>query len=239
MRGNILSYNPLTEVVNELKGKMKALLPQLNTQIAIIDDLADLKYIDPELEEERAEYIKDYVETNFSLIEINQYSIPLSGVLLGFFKISKKVMLVLYSATGKSGTLLAYRGVLNAFTAKIDEALDKLQEIYELESIAYEIIRLKKVKAVEATPALAFDTSIPTTTTVPLETLSPTEVYPKLDPKYAKKKFAFKEGLCLQYADGKNNLEDISEKCNFSLGEIREIVDKYEKKGWLEIIQKK
>ncbi len=239
MRGNILSYNPLKEVVSELKGKMKALLPQLETQIAIIDDLADIKYIDPELEQDRAEYIKDYVETNFSLIEINQYSIPLSGILLGFFKISKKVMLVLYSPTGKSGNLLAYRGLLNTFTGNIDEALNKLQEIYELETIAYDIIRLKKVKAVETVPALAVNSNEPAITPSPLETLSPAEIYPLLDPKYSKKKFAFNEGLCLQYADGKNSLEDISEKCNFPVAEVRDIIDKYEKKGWIEIIHKK
>lgn len=234
-----MSYNPLTEVVSELKGKMKSLLPQVDTQIAVVDDLADIKYIDPELEKDRAEYITDYVETNFSLIEINQYSLPLSGVLLGFFKISKKVMLVLYSATGKSGNLLAYRGVISSITEKIEDALDKLQDIYELESIAYDVIRLKKVKTIQPTPALAFDTSEPTTIPSPLETLPPAEIYPLLDPKYVKKKFAFKEGLCLQYADGKNSLNDISEKCNFPIGEIRDIIDKYEKKGWLEIIHKK
>ena len=106
-------------------------------------------------------------------------------------------------------------------------------------TIAYDIIRLKKVKAVETAPAIAFDTSDSASVPSPLETLSPAEIYPLLDPKYSKKKFAFNEGLCLQYADGKNSLEDISEKCSFPVAEVRDIVDKYEKKGWIEIIHKK
>lgn len=81
MSGFNLSYNPFVELVNELKEKMAKLLPELNTLIAIADDLADIKYIDPELEKERLDYIKDYVSSNFSLIEIGQYSLPLSGVL--------------------------------------------------------------------------------------------------------------------------------------------------------------
>ena len=57
--------------------------------------------------------------------------------------------------------------------------------------------------------------------------------------EFAKKKFAFQEGLVLQYADGKNSIDNIIEKTEFSKPEVLEIIDKYEKKGWLERIIKK
>lgn len=237
MSGFNLSYNPFVELVNELKEKMAKLLPELNTLIAIADDLADIKYIDPELEKERLDYIKDYVSSNFSLIEIGQYSLPLSGVLLGFFKISENVMLILYSETGKIGNLLAYRGLVNTYAKKIDECLDLLREIDELESTSYEIIRLKKVAPIEVTS----QTSIEITEKAPstrLMDVTPNLVFPKLDQKFASKKFAFKEGLILQHCSGKNSIEDIINKSNFSKEEVEEVIEKYESKGWLEVIYK-
>jgi len=227
-------------VVKKLKEKMTKLFPELTTQIAIVDSLADIKYIDSELEKQRLAYIKDYVSANFDLIEVNQYSLPLSGILLGFFKISERVMLVLYSKTGKIGNLLAYRGIIESFTSKIDEALDLMQEIYDIESLAYDIIRLKKVKTIKtstATPAITID-SADRVSTMPTQISSPDQIYPKLIPKYAKKKFSFKESLVLQHADGKNSVEEISEKCNFQRQEVLEIIDKYQKKGWVELIYK-
>ena len=238
MRGKKLSYNPLTNVVKELKEKMVRLMPEQKTLIAVVSNLVEVKYIDPELEKERLNYIKDYVSSNFSLIEINQYSLPLSGILLGFFKISNKTMLVLYSETGKIGNFLAYRGIINTYTKKIDECIDLLQKIYENESIAYDVIRLKKVEPFEAIPASSIEMS-EKLTSVPSETLPPSSVFPALVPKYAKKKFAFKEGLILQFADGKNSIKDIIEKSNFSGQEVEEIIEKYEKKGWLQKIYKK
>jgi len=227
-------------VVKELKEKMGKLFPTMKTQIAIVDSLAEIKYIDPELKRTRLSYITDYIASNFNLIEVNQYSLPLSGVLLGFFKISDKAMLVLYSPSGQIGNLLAYRGIIESITPKIDETLELLQKIYEVESIAYDVIRLKKVKTIKtstAAPAAVIESSS-TLTPISSQTSSPSLIFPKLDPKYAKKKFAFKEGLCLQFADGKNSIEDISEKCNFSKEEVAEIIDKYQKKGWVEIIYK-
>ena len=228
----------MESVVNELKDKMSKLFP-MNTQVAVVDSIGEVKYIDPALESERLKYIKEYVTANFELIELNQYSLPLSGVLLGFFKISEKVMLILYAPTGKIGNLLAYRGIVDSFTAKIEETLDLMQEIFEMETLAYDVIRLKKVKAIQPTagPAIAIDTAEVATPVIP-KVSSPSSIFPKLDPKYSKKKFAFKEGLCLQFADGKNSIEDISEKCNFSNQEVLEIIDKYQKKGWIEIIYK-
>ena len=230
----------MQSVIEELKDKMSKLFP-MNTQVAVVDSTGNIKYIDSALEKERLAYIKDYVSANFNLVELNQYSLPLSGILLGFFKISEKVMLVLYAAKGKIGNLLAYRGIVESFTTKIDETLELIEDIFEMESLAYDVIRLKKVKAIQpavASPAIAIDSAEIMKPIIMPKTSTPSSIFPKLDPKYAKKKFAFKEGLCLQFADGKNSIEDISEKCSFTNQEVLEIIDKYQKKGWIEIIYK-
>lgn len=146
-------------------------------------------------------------------------------------------MLILYSETGKIGNLLAYRGLVNTYAKKIDECLDLLREIDELESTSYEIIRLKKVAPIEVTS----QTSIEITEKAPstrLMDVTPNLVFPKLDQKFASKKFAFKEGLILQHCSGKNSIEDIINKSNFSKEEVEEVIEKYESKGWLEVIYK-
>ncbi|MFX1450826.1 MAG: HEAT repeat domain-containing protein [Promethearchaeota archaeon] len=72
----------------------------------------------------------------------------------------------------------------------------------------------------------------------PVKTLSTTETFPKLDEKYAKKKFLFNEALCFQFADGKHNIEEISKESHIPVEEIKEIIEKYKQKGWVEVFSK-
>ncbi|NVM01789.1 MAG: HEAT repeat domain-containing protein [Candidatus Helarchaeota archaeon] len=74
---------------------------------------------------------------------------------------------------------------------------------------------------------------------VPLETLSSDDIFPKLDEKYAKKRFLFNEALCFQFADGKHNIEEISEESLIPIVEVEEIIEKYKQKGWIEIFSKR
>ncbi len=73
----------------------------------------------------------------------------------------------------------------------------------------------------------------------PIETLPSDDIFPKLDEKYAKKRFLFNEALCFQFADGKHNIEEISEESSLPIKEVKEIIEKYKQKGWVQIFAKR
>lgn len=221
-------YSPLTEIIDDLKVKMSKINPVVPS-VAIWNETGDIQYIDAILKN-RLDYIKDYLATNFHLID--QYSLPLSGTLLGFFKISNRVVMILFQETGKIGTLLAFQGIIKAFSERIDGSIDVVEQIKEIDDSAYELIQLVKIAEGAPVPSPARVATPASTTPEPIAR-SLEEIYPYLEPKFTKKKFSYKEGLILQHCTGKNSIPVIAQKSNFTEYEIQEIIQKYEGKGWL------
>lgn len=224
-------FPPLNDAINELKEKMSRISQQIPA-IALLNKNAEIKYIDPGLREQE-KYMKEYIGTNFPLIAVGEYSLPFSGLLLGFFKISDEAVLVLFLPTGKIGNLLAFRGAIDSMVQKIDTSLIALQKTEEIEDMAYKIIRLRKLsdeELIKATPILYNMSDI---SSKPTDYVSLSQIYPVLDEKYSKKKFSFKESLIIQFCDGEHSLDVISKKSGYSEYDVQDVIMKYEKKGWL------
>jgi aminopeptidase-like protein len=61
----------------------------------------------------------------------------------------------------------------------------------------------------------------------------PTKIFPELLERFRSKKFGFKEGLILQLCNGKHSLEDIAKESNLKEEEVLEVINLYQKRGWL------
>ena len=59
------------------------------------------------------------------------------------------------------------------------------------------------------------------------------EIIPELQERYRNKKYNFKEGIILQHCTGKLTIKEIVGKTNFSEEEILEVINVYQKKGWM------
>jgi len=237
-----MSFNPFLQVANDMGKKMEKILSP-PPSICIISAEGEIYYIDDVLKD-RESYIREFVNVNFPLIEEGQYSLPISGTLLGFFKMSSKLMFVLYMASGTMGNLLLYRGLLENYRTIMEELQTDLQSINELESNVNLLLRLRHKSGITraGTPITEkVDVGIPAAVseteigTVPEGIQG---VYPKLLDRYGNKKFNFQEGIVLQYCKGLLTIEEIIAKSQFSEAEVKEIIDLYQKKGWLVLEEK-
>jgi len=237
-----MSFNPFTEIANEMSRKMEKIStpPPL---VCIINELGEIYYIDNALKD-RESYIREFVNVNFTLIEEGQYSLPISGTLLGFFKMSPKLMFVLYMESGKMGNLLLYRGILGSYRNIIEELQADLQSLNELESSANLVLRLRQRIGFTG-PVIPItetvEAGIPVTSSeieIETEPIGAQGIYPELLERYRTKKFNFQEGIVLQYCKGQLIMEEIIAKSQFSEAEVKEIIDQYHKKGWLVLHEK-
>ncbi|NHI92361.1 MAG: hypothetical protein EAX96_07640 [Candidatus Lokiarchaeota archaeon] len=230
-------FTPLNDAIEELKEKISRISPN-QPEIALLDKSADVKFIDPGLKDQE-KYMKEYVGSNFSLIAKGEYSLPFSGLLLGFFKISEEAILVLFLEEGKIGNLLAFRGAIDSMIQKLDTSLIALQKTLEIEDMAYKIIRLKELTDEELTKLAPAYEEMTDDINQPSEYISLSQICPLLDEKYSKKKFSFKESLIIQFCDGEHSIDVISKKSGYSEYDVQDVVLKYEKKGWLKKLVKK
>ncbi len=158
MSEEIENINSLEDIVKKIANDMRKLLSN-PIQIGIIDNNNNLKYIDPVLEEKYADFIKSFAAGNFSVLDVGEHSLPLSGVNIGFFKLSEKAMIVLYSESGPVGQLLAFKGRMHKYSDYIDKFIDmKLEKgkSKQVEKTAYRVpikldgIERKKFSMIEA-----------------------------------------------------------------------------------------
>jgi hypothetical protein len=113
-------YKNLDDVVVQIKEDMERLLAN-PIQIGVVDKDSNIKYIDDELEEKYGDFISSFVKGNFDLLSNGEHSLPLSGVNVGFFKISDLSLIVLYSESGPVGQLLAFKGKMGKYTEDINK----------------------------------------------------------------------------------------------------------------------
>ncbi|NVM29423.1 MAG: hypothetical protein HWN65_11340 [Candidatus Helarchaeota archaeon] len=243
-----MSFSPINEIAVDMHKKMEKILSP-SPAICIANATGEVLYFDEGLAD-RLDYIQEYVKINFGLIEEGQYSFPISGTLLGFFKMSSNLMFVLFGEVGKIGKLLLFRGLLENYRQKVDELYEDMQKLEMLERSANLILKLTKkpdltgpsfiekiqppeeavtaprrIEIGGAVPAASLGESIPS--------MDDADTYPELMERYRNKKFNFMEGIILQYCNGKFSLNEVTEKSKYSKGEVIEIIDKYKEKGWL------
>ncbi|MHA1231007.1 MAG: hypothetical protein ACTSRP_17335 [Candidatus Helarchaeota archaeon] len=207
-----MTFNPLDELVNEIKSKMKAILSD-EPYIAILDSRNKYYYFDEKLNEKK-EIIEDF---NKSLtIDIGQYSLPISAP-LGFFRISDDLIFVIFLETGQAGNILLFQGIVKNYTQKIIEYIENIQMMAEVEARAYKIIRLRKRKKPKDYVEI---------------------VCPLLRQQYMDKKFTYNEGLVLKMCDGTKTISEIIKSVKLPKDEIISIINTYKSKGWIEFITK-
>ncbi|MHA1271400.1 MAG: hypothetical protein ACTSPY_16525, partial [Candidatus Helarchaeota archaeon] len=151
-------FNSLEDIVKIIAADMKKLLSN-PIHIGLVDKSAKIKYIDPLLKEKYEDFILSFVSGNFDLLTIGEHSLPLSGVNIGFFKLSERSLIILYSESGPVGQLLAFKGRMNKYADDIDRLIDeepKFKKSKVLEKTAYRVpiklegIEQKKFSMVEA-----------------------------------------------------------------------------------------
>ena len=244
-----MAFDPFQEIITDLHKKMEK-IQSPGPFICIIDERGEMKYMDEGLKV-RLDYINDFVQKNFDIIETGQYSFPISGTLLGFFKMSSKLMFVLYREEGKIGNLLLYRGLLENYINKIENLNSDLQTIEIWEKNANLILKLRKkgaaggvaagIRAIAArlgtedtTPSAETEAgSAPAPKSSGDSSAAGLEIYPELQEKFRNKKFNFKEGLVMQYCNGRMTVEEIAVKTKLTEEDVLEVVNFYQKKGWL------
>jgi len=191
--------------------------PALSTRpyISIIDFHGSIKYIEAELED-YTEFITNFAKTNFSLLQIGDHSMPISGTNLAFFKVSRKALIIIYTKKGLIGQLLVFKNSMEKFAESINELIP--EEPSFAETIPFNTV------------------SEPGEIATPEEAKEKPKIIPKLLKKIGKKaKFPLNEVVILNYCDGNNTLEDIMREGNLERSAIWEILDKYRKKGWIKI----
>ena len=139
-----MSFDPVNEVAKEMRKKMEKIFSP-SPALCIADEQGKIVYIDDDKAlNERLDYIKEYIKINFGLIDEGQYSFPISGTLLGFFRMTSHLMFILYGESGKIGNLLLFRGLLQNYAEIINELNADLQSIKEMEKNANLVLRLTK-----------------------------------------------------------------------------------------------
>ncbi|HUX99969.1 MAG TPA: hypothetical protein VMV49_10485 [Candidatus Deferrimicrobium sp.] len=192
-----------SEIISEL-GPILSTRPYL----AIANFQGDFKYIEDELENYK-DFIATFVKTNFSLLEVGDHSMPISGTNLAFFKVSEKAVIVIYIKKGLLGQLLIFKARMIKYQSRIDELIPEVPSFTEPLGVKIEEPEIQKEKP---------------------------HIIPILLRQIDKKaKFPLQEVIILNYCDGKNNLEDIIRESNLEKQALWEILDKYTKKGWIEI----
>lgn len=207
-------YEIAKEIVNVF-GKIFAARPY----IAVLDALGNVRHIDEPLSESHLNFVQDFVRKSCNLLKVGDYSFPLGGINLGFFKISEKAVIVLYTTKGFTGQLLAFKARMHDWSQKIDELIGEID--VQAETIAEAV-----------TPQAAETTEIKP----PVETKKYFRDFPILIKDLTgKEKFPMEVAQVLNLCDGKHSIEDICMELEFNIIHVKDILAVHEKKKWIKI----
>ena len=228
--------------------------------IAVLDRIGQLYYSDPDLDD-LIEFIQTFTRTNFKILSINDHSIPLSNSNLVFFKASENIMIVLFMKEGRVGQLLTFKRKM-AYYGKIFEELlaDYITAIRDEVFIDEQISITPEFGVSQAQVATDINTesfSIPDQIIPPTDPIEPsaeTEEFVLEEPldidddfegikeipillreMGAKDKFEINTSVVFQYCNGKNSIEDIIEKTKLNEEEVKDVLERYQSKGWIKI----
>lgn len=210
---NPQDFHTIATEITQTLGKILVTHPY----VGIIDYNGTIYHIDEPLQP-FLDVMKNFVTSNFNLLQIGDHSFPLGAVNIAFFKVSSKAMVVLYTLKGLAGQLLAFKMKMFDWTKRIDGLLDQL-------NIPPPPIPTQKLELeirYSGTSKPQFRSGI---TTVPI-------LIKKLK---GKEKFSIEVAQVLQFCDGKHTLHEICEETGYSLLKVNEILRDYKKKKWVEI----
>ena len=110
--------------------------------IALIDKFGKIQYMDESVEKYR-DFMSSFVQRNFSFLRIGDHSIPISGLNMVFFKLSNKIVLVMFMKQGLVGQLLAFKNKMGKFASEIDQHItlvppEGLEEGADVDKVAKE-----------------------------------------------------------------------------------------------------
>ncbi|MHA1786422.1 MAG: hypothetical protein ACTSVE_14640 [Candidatus Helarchaeota archaeon] len=163
------------------------------------------------------ELLKKFISTNFYYLKVGDYSIPISGKNLIFFKVSDQVIIILFSNRGIIGQFMNFKNVLNRYDENLNDIFSKM-DILKEESLPVESV-LEERLGIEY-ERKQFD------------------YYPQLtefgSKNIEKSKFSVNQAFLLNHSDGKTNLNTIfsSSKITSLEENVKDLVQLLEKR-WI------
>jgi len=201
----------------------------------IIDENGGIKYIDEDLMEYK-DFIINFTKQNFRLLSIGDYSIPLSGRSVVFFKPAKNYLIILYAKKGLVGELLTFKRISSKLSAGLELMIDRvipsaenvfIESSSEIEQYLKKELELRKNQ--EDKPLLEVtDRRID-------EIYKPKRVpilVKAIDPNF---KMNLDEITILSLCTGKFSIEYIAKSLSVELPKVEKIIKKFEKLGWLKV----
>lgn len=210
-------YQIKKEIVREL-GRLMFSRPY----ISIVDGLGKIRYIDEELNEYK-DFIKEFADKNFTLLEIGDHSLPIGGVSLAFFKPAPTFLIVVHSKKGPIGQLLSFKKIMYNYSPKIEELIG------EIELPTKKIIIPEKIKEEEEKEIV----EQPKKEKLKLKRAPKSQRVPFLMKKLGKQKFKIETSRILELCDGRHSITNICNETNYPKLKVEMTLRKYESKGWI------
>ncbi|MHA1270049.1 MAG: hypothetical protein ACTSPY_09715 [Candidatus Helarchaeota archaeon] len=184
--------------------------------IAIIDKYGKVHFKNDILFDKYNDFMSNFVNKNFNFLRVGDHSIPISGLNMVFFKVSQKIVLVIYMKQGLIGQLLAFKKQMGRYALELDQYI----ELEAPEGVVEEV-------------APAVEEAVPEEEVIEEEEI---KIIPQLIKQIRKKdKFPLKDIVVLNLCDGANTVKQIAEQANVDLLTVWNILDEYKKKKYIKI----
>ncbi|MHA1312154.1 MAG: hypothetical protein ACTSWR_12480 [Candidatus Helarchaeota archaeon] len=205
------------EINKDITNKLGSLMFS-RPYIGIIDANGKFRYMSNELIPYK-DYIINFTIKNFNLLQLGDYSIPIGGVNLAFFKPDNNFLIIIHSKKGPIGQLLAFKKIMNEFSQKISSLIGEISSI----SNELQIDETTTVKKVEEPKKVVKHRS--RARKVPFLMKEITN----------KEKFKIDTAKILELCDGTNSVDDIAQKIKLPKLKVEMIIRQLQKKGWVNI----
>ncbi|MHA1265840.1 MAG: hypothetical protein ACTSRS_11460 [Candidatus Helarchaeota archaeon] len=196
----------LEEITSEINKKLRD-ITGIPVFTAIIDPNGKILVADT-IFEPLYELISNFVRTNFSLLDVGDHSIPISGNPLVFFRM-KNGIIALYSPKGRHGALLSFQSQFTNFQLKIDTLIGEITP--------QAVIPEKGAP----TPAVKYKRDPWKIPVVSIKKLQGNE------------KLSLKEALILNKCNENPSIQEILDISKTTLPVTLKILQKYENLGWI------
>jgi hypothetical protein len=214
----------LDSIAKEIVSKMGNILG-VRIHLAILDRIGNIHYMDRELEPFKS-FLTTFVSNNFRYLKVGDHSLPISGRNIMFFRISDKVMIILYSAKGRIGQFLSFKSMMPKYREKIDELVADV----EPEVIGIDL-KAEKLGAAQVAPVKPVEKAIFSRRVTFYQ-----GIYPKLEKKIKESdKFNLTVSIILNYSNGQTNLLDLIDKHEIKEDEFYTEFYKLFKAKWIKI----
>jgi len=197
----------------------------IRIHISIVDRVGNTLFMEREMEPFK-QFIITFVSSNFRYLKVGDHSLPISGKNIMFFRVSDKVMIILYSAKGRIGQFLSFKSLMPKYKQRIDDLVQGI----EPETVGIEL-KAEKAGVTPATVMKPVEKAIFSRTKLFYKS-----IYPKLEKKIKESdKFNLIVSIILNYSNGKNTLLDVLEKVDVKESEFYTEFAKIVKAKWIKV----